>query len=94
MSSVPTPDDSTSPLVSGHVEEHRKCITSRPRFPAAREFVKRNVGLLLILAAQGFFTLMNAAVKKLQGIDPPVSTFEVRISPRICSCPQPNLSSS
>ena len=83
MSSAQLPsDDPSSPLVSGDVEEHQNSTTTRPRSLAAREFVKRNTGLLLILAAHGFFSLMNATVKKLQAIDPPVLTFEVRISPR------------
>ena len=91
MSSVPGSDDASSPLrlASGDVES----TTTRPRFLAARELVKRNVGLLLILAAQAFFSLMNAFVKKLQAIDPPVSTFEVRISLCIYSCPQTSLRS-
>ncbi|KAF8174539.1 drug/metabolite transporter superfamily, partial [Pholiota molesta] len=36
-----------------------------------------NTGLLLIAASQAFFSLMNVAVKKLNGIDPPVSTLEL-----------------
>lgn len=39
---------------------------------------QRNVGLLLVIASQMFFSLMNVAVKKLNSIDPPVSALEVR----------------
>ncbi|KAG6915964.1 hypothetical protein DXG01_009053 [Tephrocybe rancida] len=39
--------------------------------------VKGNIGLLLITGAQIFHSLMNVAVKKLNAIDPPVSTFEL-----------------
>ncbi|KAG6915965.1 hypothetical protein DXG01_009054 [Tephrocybe rancida] len=38
--------------------------------------VKGNIGLLLITGAQMFFSLMNVAVKRLNAIDPPVTTFE------------------
>ncbi len=38
---------------------------------------KRNTGLLLITASQAFFALMNVAVKKLNSLDPPVSTMQV-----------------
>ncbi|KAF5390059.1 hypothetical protein D9757_003776 [Collybiopsis confluens] len=37
----------------------------------------RNVGLLLIIAAQAFLAFVNVAVKKLNTIDPPVPTFEL-----------------
>lgn len=42
------------------------------------DFFKRNTGLLLVTASQVFLSLMNVAVKKLNGIDPPVPTLEVR----------------
>ncbi|KAF8057617.1 drug/metabolite transporter superfamily [Lyophyllum atratum] len=41
------------------------------------EVLKSNVGLLLVTASQAFFSLMNVFVKKLNSIDPPVSTFEL-----------------
>jgi hypothetical protein len=44
---------------------------------SAKATAKNNTGLLLIAASQAFFSLMNVAVKKLNGIDPPVSTLEV-----------------
>jgi hypothetical protein len=43
-----------------------------------KDVYRRNVGLSLIVGAQGFFALMNLAVKKLNSIDPPVSALEVR----------------
>ena len=42
-----------------------------------RQFVAANLGLLLVVAAQGFFSIMNVFVKQLSDIDTPVSTFEV-----------------
>jgi len=45
-----------------------------------REVVGRNTGLLLVAASQAFLSLMNVAVKKLNGIDPPVPTLEVCFS--------------
>jgi hypothetical protein len=41
--------------------------------------VKTNAGLLLVAASQAFFALMNVAVKKLNGIDPPVTALQVRL---------------
>ncbi|KAF9005109.1 hypothetical protein BDQ17DRAFT_1240680 [Cyathus striatus] len=43
----------------------------------AKSVVKANTGLLLIVASQAFLSLMNVAVKVLNGIDPPVSPFEL-----------------
>ncbi|KAJ3500380.1 hypothetical protein NLJ89_g9823 [Agrocybe chaxingu] len=43
----------------------------------AKDAVKANTGLLLVAASQLFFSMMNAAVKQLNSIDPPVSTLEV-----------------
>jgi len=45
-----------------------------------REVAGRNTGLLLVAASQAFLSLMNVAVKKLNGIDPPVPTLEVCFS--------------
>lgn len=44
-------------------------------------FVHNNAGLLMVAAAQVFASLMNTSVKILHGIDPPVSTLEVRNPP-------------
>ncbi|KAF5375941.1 hypothetical protein D9615_008272 [Tricholomella constricta] len=49
----------------------------RARYVVVEGIVKNNVGLLLVMSAQAFFSLMNVAVKKLNSIDPPVSTFEL-----------------
>ncbi|KJA16060.1 hypothetical protein HYPSUDRAFT_47806 [Hypholoma sublateritium FD-334 SS-4] len=43
----------------------------------ARDTARNNTGLLLVASSQAFFSLMNVAVKKLNGIDPPVSTLEL-----------------
>ncbi|KAL5480376.1 hypothetical protein ACEPAI_1646 [Sanghuangporus weigelae] len=40
------------------------------------ELVQVNAGLLLVAASQAFFALMNAAVKKLNSLDPPVPALE------------------
>ncbi|KAF9005102.1 hypothetical protein BDQ17DRAFT_1541101 [Cyathus striatus] len=37
----------------------------------------KNIGVLFIIASQGFFALMNVGVKKLNSIDPPVSALEL-----------------
>jgi hypothetical protein len=45
-----------------------------------REVSGSNTGLLLVAASQAFLSLVNVAVKKLNGIDPPVPTLEVCFS--------------
>jgi hypothetical protein len=45
---------------------------------ALKDFVDNNAGLLLVALAQFFFALVNVSVKKLNSIDPPVPTLEVR----------------
>lgn len=42
-----------------------------------QDIARNNNGLLLVAASQVFLSLMNLAVKILNDIDPPVSTFEV-----------------
>ncbi|KAF8883042.1 hypothetical protein BD779DRAFT_899798 [Infundibulicybe gibba] len=49
----------------------------RSTFSRAREIIESNAGLLLIVAAQAFLSLVNVAVKKLHSIDPPVSTTQI-----------------
>ncbi|KAF8346285.1 integral membrane protein DUF6 [Amanita rubescens] len=46
----------------------------------ARQFVADNLGLLLVLASQMFFSIMNVVVKQLHNIDTPISTFQVIIA--------------
>jgi hypothetical protein len=47
----------------------------------AREVAERNTGLLIIVASAAFFAMMEAAVKFLQKVEPPVTTFQVRFKP-------------
>ncbi|KAF5375925.1 hypothetical protein D9615_008259 [Tricholomella constricta] len=49
----------------------------REKCRAVEDVFKSNTGLLLVTASQAFFSMMNTAVKKLNSIDPPVSTFEL-----------------
>ncbi|KIL58923.1 hypothetical protein M378DRAFT_287632 [Amanita muscaria Koide BX008] len=44
---------------------------------AVRKFVTDNTGLLLVLLSQVFISMMNAAVKQLSTIDPPVSALQM-----------------
>ncbi|KAH6904974.1 integral membrane protein DUF6 [Coprinopsis sp. MPI-PUGE-AT-0042] len=44
---------------------------------ALSQFVANNTGLLLVAASELFFAFMHLAVKILNSIDPPVSTFEL-----------------
>ena len=48
----------------------------------AREVAERNTGLLLIVASAAFFAMMEAAVKILLKVEPPVTTFQVRFKPQ------------
>lgn len=43
------------------------------------DVVNNNAGLMLVAASQAFFAMMNIAVKKLNGLDPPVPALEVRM---------------
>ncbi|KAF8881633.1 EamA-like transporter family-domain-containing protein [Infundibulicybe gibba] len=49
----------------------------RSTFPRTREIIESNTGLLLVVASQAFFSLVNMAVKRLHFIDPPVSTMQL-----------------
>lgn len=52
-----------------------------------RDVVQRNTGLLLFVASQAFYSMMDTAVKVLHGIDPPVTTLQliiVRMVRRVC----------
>ncbi|KAF9039209.1 hypothetical protein BJ165DRAFT_1531307 [Panaeolus papilionaceus] len=42
-----------------------------------KEITRANAGLLLITASQAFFSIMNTAVKVLNGIDPPMGTLQL-----------------
>lgn len=44
--------------------------------------VDKNTGLLLVAASQLFFSSMNVAVKKVNSVEPPVPTLEVRSNSR------------
>jgi hypothetical protein len=48
----------------------------------AWEVAERNTGLLLIVASEAFFAMMEAAAKILQKVEPPVTTFQVRFKPQ------------
>jgi hypothetical protein len=65
------PSSSSSPVHTG------KRARLHEVFSSLKIVYQRNVGLLLVVASQMFFSLMNVAVKKLNSIDPPVSALEV-----------------
>ncbi|KAF8966159.1 EamA-like transporter family-domain-containing protein [Flammula alnicola] len=81
------PNGPPSALQNGSVYEHEVEFAShddeggngkiRTLLASAKGIIKNNTGLLLVAASQAFFSLMNVAVKKLNGIDPPVSTLEL-----------------
>ncbi|KAF8063350.1 hypothetical protein FPV67DRAFT_238487 [Lyophyllum atratum] len=69
-SEPPTPEE----LVNDSAQQTGRW---RAKYLVVGEVLKSNVGLLLVTASQAFFSLMNVFVKKLNSIDPPVSTFEL-----------------
>lgn len=58
----------------------RRGVGEEKPTPFWKKVVANNVGLLLITGSELFFAFMHLAVKILSGIDPPVTTFEVRSS--------------
>jgi hypothetical protein len=68
----------SSPPLDDISEEEEVHSKWRVMLVAVNSFVKDNVGLLLVASAQAFFSFIGVAVKILHGIDPPVSTFQVR----------------
>ncbi|KIL58915.1 hypothetical protein M378DRAFT_287577 [Amanita muscaria Koide BX008] len=66
-------------VVSDENVEAPKWTTERgPIFGSAtRDFVADNTGLLLVVLSQVFSSMMNAVVKRLSAIDPPVSASQV-----------------
>ncbi|TFK25310.1 hypothetical protein FA15DRAFT_703853 [Coprinopsis marcescibilis] len=62
---------------------------TRRLLSSLKRVVMNNAGMLLIAAAQIFFSLMNVTVKRLNGMDPPVSALElvaVRMSVQYLCC--------
>ncbi|KAF5319494.1 hypothetical protein D9619_008739 [Psilocybe cf. subviscida] len=73
---TPVPSASSSRLREALPEtQHRRKLDAV--WSRARGLVNNNTGLLLVASSQAFFSSMNVAVKILNGIDPPVSTFEL-----------------
>jgi len=70
------------PLVSPNTGETvNKLFTLQGLLSDAGDIAQRNTGLLLIVVAQGFFAVVDAIVKILQSIDPPVTPLQVRLNP-------------
>jgi len=65
------------------ISDYDHCLEEPPqsRWSTTLSLVKlganENAGLLLVIASQVFFSLMNVSVKILDTIDPPVSTMQV-----------------
>lgn len=77
---IPVPQ---SPVESFEIEEcsgsKRRCLSrAKVVWRGAVATFRSNTGILLVAASQFFFALMNVAVKKLNSLDEPVSTLEVR----------------
>lgn len=75
---VGTPSEQDPTGYEVDFEEEAKLSRWRAALGKAKTTVKNNVGLLLVAGSQAFFSMMNVAVKKLNTIDPPVSTLQVR----------------
>ena len=77
------------PLLSQNTGEDVKTLSRLDALLSdAREVAERNTGLLLVVAAQAFFCVVDAAVKVLQKVDPPVTTMQVRLKSQYQSLPQ------
>lgn len=73
-------DDIHGPLLDEAVDCSQKprwLSRTRPMIDHARQFVADNLGLLLVMSSQLFFSTMNVLVKRIHDIDDPISTFEV-----------------
>jgi hypothetical protein len=76
---LPVPNE-TSPLLQNALTEVSQLKDSDRWHPARSSlsaFIDRNAGMLLVVAAQFFFSAMNISVKFLNSLDEPVPTFEV-----------------
>ncbi|KIJ97898.1 hypothetical protein K443DRAFT_681172 [Laccaria amethystina LaAM-08-1] len=58
-------------------QSHGGHLTAKTIITKVRGLVANNTGLLLVTGSQAFFALMNVAVKKLNGLDPPVPALEL-----------------
>lgn len=76
---IPNADEREPLLPQNTVENIKKLSRLDIVLSGAREVAQRNTGLLLIVAAQAFFSVVDAIVKILQKVDPPVTTMEVRL---------------
>ncbi|KAM6499708.1 integral membrane protein DUF6 [Amanita muscaria] len=59
------------------VDAPKSVMKKRSVFSSTRELVTENTGLLLVVLAQAFLTMMHAAAKQLSTVDPPVSALQV-----------------
>lgn len=75
---VGTPSEQDPTGYEVDLEEEVKLSRWHATLRKAKATVKNNIGLLLVAGSQAFFSMMNVAVKKLNTIDPPVSTLQVR----------------
>jgi hypothetical protein len=68
------------PLLSQHTGGAVENLSIRQALLSdAWEIAQRNTGLLLIVAAQAFFSVVDAIVKILHNVDPPMTTMQVRL---------------
>jgi hypothetical protein len=75
--SIEPPAESSTPAFTSTTLQPTSFGERTPLLRAATQRAKSNVGLLLIIAAQLFFAVINLLVKKLHTIDLPVGTLEV-----------------
>jgi hypothetical protein len=80
MSRSSSPDSVHEPLGEADWPQRPRWLSrTRSMIDYARQFVADNLGLLLVLASQMFFSIMNVVVKQLHSIDTPISTFQVSV---------------
>jgi hypothetical protein len=71
----PTPESSRAEETTSLLNAHNAQDASADGEP--KSFLRKNVGLFMIMGSGIFSCLMNVVVKKLNEIDPPVPTLEV-----------------
>lgn len=71
-------EDLNSTSAPRHSAHHAATLMWQDFVSKTRDIIQNNSGMLLIASSQAFYSLMDVSVKKLNSIQPPVPTLEVR----------------
>jgi hypothetical protein len=78
LQSFNEPSTSTTTFPPDEPCPDEPCTRLQSALDSVQDFVFLNAGLLLVTAACVAFSFVNVCVKKLQNLDDPVSTLQVR----------------